>query len=340
LTIFVVALAAAWLLYGDAMLAWLGQFEWSKFTGAFRQFDPAWLAAANGLIVLTYVGRAVRWAALIQPICPRPRYWLLLRAQITGFSAVALLGRAGELVRPYLIANQHGLSFSSQMAVWFLERIFDLLAVLLLFGYALFYIDPSTASEVGPRLGWVLRTGGLVAGGVALVACSIIVAFRFFAEKSRSQLNYALHALPVTMHGRIGGTVDAFLDGISSMKTNRQILLVLLYSFLEWIVIVAVFYCLFRGFPPTAHLSLNDAMVAVGFIAFGGIVQIPGVGGGMQVVTVLILTELYGLEVEPATVMAIVAWITTFLVVVPAGLIFAVNDGLNWRKIKELKPTE
>lgn len=292
------------------------------------------------LIVVTYIGRAIRWAALIQPICPRPSYWLLLRAQVTGFSAVAVLGRAGELVRPYLIAGQHGLSFSSQMAVWFLERIFDLLAVLVLFGYALFYIDPATASEVGPRLAWVLRTGGLVAGGVAAVACSIILAFRFFTEKTRTQLNYGLRVLPVAMHGRISGTVDAFLDGISSMKSNRQILLVLFYSFIEWVVIVAVFYCLFRGFPPTAHLTWNDSMVAVGFIAFGGVVQIPGVGGGLQVVTVLILTELYGLEVEPATVMAIVAWITTFLVVVPAGLLFAVNDGLNWRKIREIRAPE
>ena len=332
------AMAAAVYFYGPRLGAWLSQFDWSKFTGAFQQFDARWLAAANGLIILTYLGRAVRWAALIQPICPRPSYWKLFTAQITGFSAVAVLGRAGELVRPYLIANQHGLSFSSQMAVWFLERIFDLLAVLTLFGYALFYIDPSTASEVGPRLAWVLHAGGGIAAAVAALCCSIVIAFRFFSEKTRTQLNEALLILPVAMHGRIAGIVDAFLDGISSMKTTRQILLVFVYSFLEWIVIVGVFYCLFRGFPPTAHMTWNDAMVAAGFIAFGGIVQIPGVGGGMQVVTVLILTELYGLEVEPATVVAIVAWITTFLIVVPAGLYFSVRDGFDWRKIREIKP--
>jgi glycosyltransferase 2 family protein len=84
-------------------------------------------------------------------------------------------------------------------------------------------------------------------------------------------------------------------------------------------------------------MTWNDAMVAVGFIAFGGVVQIPGVGGGFQVVTILILTELYGLEIEPATVMAIVAWITTFLIIVPFGLVFAFQDGLNFRKIKEIR---
>jgi len=328
--------ALAWA-FGDRLAAWVGQFEWRKFAEAFRQFDPWWLGAANALIVLTYVGRAVRWAALIQPICPRPNYWLLMRAQVTGFSAVAILGRAGELVRPYLIANQHKLSFSSQMAAWFLERIFDLLAVLVLFGYALFYLDPSTASQVGPKLAWVLNTGGAAASIVAMAACAIIVAFRFFGERTRTQIEYAVSALPAALSGRAASTVDAFLDGISSMRTTPQILLVFFYSFVEWLIIVGVFYCLFRGFPATAHLTWNDAMVAVGFIAFGGVVQIPGVGGGFQVVTILILTELYGLEIEPATVMAIVAWITTFLVVVPLGLGFAFQDGLNFRKIREIR---
>jgi hypothetical protein len=327
---------ATYALLGDRLRAWLSQFDWGQFLAAFRQFDAGWLAAANGLIVLTYLGRAIRWAALIQPICPKPSYWKLLRAQVTGFSAVAILGRAGELVRPYLIASQHGLSFSSQMAVWFLERIFDLLAVLVLFGYALFYLDPSTASQVGPRLAWVLHTGGGLAAVTALVACAVIVAFRFFSARTRTQLNYALRVLPATMHGRIGGMVDSFLDGISSMRSTPQILLVFLYSFLEWAIIVGVFYCLFRGFPATAHMTWNDAMVAVGFIAFGGVIQIPGVGGGMQVVTVLILTEIYGLDVEPATVIAIVGWVTTFLIVVPFGLIFGLRDGLEFSKIRQL----
>lgn len=324
-------------LFRDRLVAAVSEFEWAKFLDAFRQFDPWWLAAANGLIVVTYVGRAVRWAALIQPICPRPRYWLLLRAQITGFSAVAVLGRAGELVRPYLIASQHQLSFSSQMAAWFLERIFDLLAVLALFGYALFYLDPSTANQVGPKLAWVLNAGGGAAALVATAACGIIIAFRFFSDRTRTQIDYVLGALPATLQGRLGSTVDAFLGGISSMKSTPQILLVFVISFVEWLLIVGVFYCLFRGFPATAHMTWNDAMVAVGFIAFGGVVQIPGVGGGFQVVTVLILTELYGLEIENATVMAIVAWITTFLVVVPLGAIFAVQDGLNIRKIREIR---
>ena len=43
----------------------------------------------------------------------------------------------------------------------------------------------------------------------------------------------------------------------------------------------------------------------MGFVSFGSIVQIPGVGGGMQVVSVLVLTELFGIRLELATAFAL-----------------------------------
>ena len=49
-------------------------------------------------------------------------------------TAIILFGRAGELVRPYLISVKEKVTFSSQLAAWVIERICDLLAALLIFG--------------------------------------------------------------------------------------------------------------------------------------------------------------------------------------------------------------
>src|SRR5262249_57578341 len=43
-----------------------------------------------------------------------------------GFTAVALLGRPGEFIRPFLIGRKEGLGMSSQLAVWVVERLFDI----------------------------------------------------------------------------------------------------------------------------------------------------------------------------------------------------------------------
>ena len=50
----------------------------------------------------------------------------MISPTLVGFTGIALLGRAGEFIRPYLIARRADLPFSSQLAVWGVERIFDL----------------------------------------------------------------------------------------------------------------------------------------------------------------------------------------------------------------------
>ncbi len=71
-------------------------------------------------------------------------------------------------------------------------------------------------------------------------------------------------------------------------------------------------------------------------MAFGSIVQIPGIGGGVQVVSVLVFTEIYRLPLEAAAGLAVFIWIITFVVIVPVGFVLAFHEGLNWRKLKHL----
>ncbi len=58
----------------------------------------------------------------------------------------------------------------------------------------------------------------------------------------------------------------------------------------------------------------------MGFRFVRGVVQIPGVGGGMQVVAVLVLTELFGVRLEAGHSFAMLLWIITFVAIVPVGL--------------------
>jgi uncharacterized membrane protein YbhN (UPF0104 family) len=86
------------------------------------------------------VARALRWQVMLRPFGRRVSVGKLTSDTAVGLTAVLLLGRVGEVVRPYLIAMQAGLALSSQAAAWLLERTLDLLAVLLFFGYALLRI--------------------------------------------------------------------------------------------------------------------------------------------------------------------------------------------------------
>jgi glycosyltransferase 2 family protein len=304
-----------------------------RFAATFRQIDPAWFAASMAVVMLTYVGRAIRWRVMIRPIKPHPSLWNIFHATVVGFTAVVLFGRAGELVRPYLIAKREKVPVSSQLATWFLERIYDLLSVLLLFGFALSRVDRNSTAQIGPNLQWVLQTGGHLAGVLATLCFSLLITFGLFPGFVERQLTGALQILPEPYKSNIVSMVQAFLSGTSSTRRFSFVAQLVAYTFGEWLLIVACFLCVFRSFAVTSSLGFMDSLIVVGFVAFGSAVQIPGIGGGMQVATVLVLTELYGFPLETASGVAILLWVVAFLLVVPFGLALAFHDGLKLRKL-------
>jgi hypothetical protein len=315
------------------------EFRWSVFAATFTRMDWRWFWVSMSLVALTYVGRAVRWRLMMRPVHANPNFGSLLRATVIGFTAVVLFGRAGELVRPYLISVRERVSFSSQVAAWLLERIYDLLSVLLMFGFALSRIG-SSSSKVGVGVEWVLQTGGHMVGVLCTVCLAVLVTFGLFPDFVERRLLAVIGVLPDGLRQRLDGMVKAFVAGTGSTRNVSFVSLLVIYTFGEWLLITASFLSLFRAFPATASLGFIDSLIIVGFVAFGSTVQIPGVGGGMQVATILILTELFRIPMETATGIAILIWIITFVMVVPFGLALAVRDGLKWRKLMNSKALE
>ena len=152
-------------------------FVWEKFVAVFTNVSWSWLALALALILATYVGRAMRWEIMLRPLSSQVQLWRLVVATCIGFTAVVLFGRAGEPVRPYLIARKEGVSFSSQVAVWLVERILDLLMVLLIFGIALTQISRS-GIRPGPHIRSALEAAGLLAGITGALSLALLLGLR------------------------------------------------------------------------------------------------------------------------------------------------------------------
>jgi uncharacterized membrane protein YbhN (UPF0104 family) len=324
-------LVCAGLLY----LRWGRQFRWRLFFLSFAQLDWRWVAAAAGFALLTYAGRALRWAVMLRPLRPRPNLWGLLSATAIGFTAIVLLGRAGELVRPYLISVRERVPFSSQMAAWLLERILDLLAILLVFGIALAQLGPRRPG-LGPGLRLVVRAGGYAAAGAGFALLVMLILFWWFSDRMGRRLLEALGFLPATARERAGRMITAFQAGLGAARSPSSVLWLLFYTALEWALIVLGTLALFRAYSSMPALGVREVIVFMGLASIGSLVQIPGLGGGVQVASVVVLTELYGFSLELATNVAMVIWATTFVVVTPAGLTLALIEGLNWRRIREV----
>lgn len=324
---------------GVAAFRFSGQnFQWAEFIAGFRSLDLGWAAASVILNLLTYIARIVRWQIMIRPVRLHASLPAIASATAIGFTAVIFFGRPGEFVRPWLIARSEKVTFSSQAAAWFLERIFDLLSVVLLFGWALSRTEAGI--QYGERMRQILNAAGwfaLTAG----VGCIVFLTLSgLYSGQARRLCNYLSGFLPARIGKLARGSLDSFLAGLSCTSSLRNLISILLWTVLEWGLVCGGMYSLFQAFGPTAGFTWNNTLVYTGFVAFGSVVQLPGIGGGMQVASVFILTELFGIALEPASACTLLVWGTSWLSIMPFGLGCAFMQGLRWSSLRHVAPLE
>jgi hypothetical protein len=81
-------------------------------------------------------------------------------------------------------------------------------------------------------------------------------------------------------------------------------------------------------------------MLVMAFSLVGSIVQLPGIGGGSQLASILVFTKVFGIEPELATAIAIVIWLVSFAAVAVFGLPILLHQGLSLAKLKEMAEQE
>ena len=96
--------------------------DFSRVAEGVRSARLDLLALAVALTMVTYIVRAQRWQYLLEPLGPT-RFWVAFRTTVIGFAASSVLpARAGEVLRPYLLARREGLSATSTFAVGSVSR--------------------------------------------------------------------------------------------------------------------------------------------------------------------------------------------------------------------------
>jgi hypothetical protein len=136
---------------------------------------------------------------------------------------------------------------------------------------------------------------------------------------------------------RITHLLEVFGQGLHSMRDGGSVVMCLFLSLVQWLFIAAGYYAVLAASPAGPHLTFLQTLIFMGVVMVGTIVQVPGIGGGMQITTVLALTELFGVSVEVASGMALLLWVLTFLAVIPPALALLAWNGLTWGKLRQLE---
>ncbi|HJT71880.1 MAG TPA: lysylphosphatidylglycerol synthase transmembrane domain-containing protein [Terriglobales bacterium] len=218
-------------------------FDWARFRSASR-VDPLHIAAGIGLIYLTYVLRALRWKVFLEPVC-KSSTRNLLPATFIGFTGLALLGRPGEFIRPYLIARKEGLPFASQVGVWTVERIFDVGAFTVLMTVDVFF---SSAIRVNPYLP-KFRIAALALCGIVALASFIA----FLIRVRGHQVAELLHRVAAKFSAKLAHAIDqkvrAFGEGLNTISGGKSLLKLIAISLVMWFMIALSYREVAHSYP-------------------------------------------------------------------------------------------
>jgi uncharacterized protein (TIRG00374 family) len=317
-----------------------GDFSGAKLFHALRDANLFLLALSVLAIYGCYALRSLRWKVFQQNLGPS-RFWNVYAMTLAGFSAVFLLGRAGEPARPLLLARKEKLPVSGMFGIYVLERLFDAAstAVIAAIGLLLFQTH-AHAGETTSKLQAAAKTTGSVLFVAVLGAAVVLVYLRLHGT---ALLERRLHGV-VAAHGwkaKFAVMILGFARGVQTIGSWGQLALAVLYSTVHWFLVLLVYLWVSHSFGgKLGSISLSDAMLVMAFTLVGSAVQVPGVGGGSQAGSIIAYTAIFGVEREPAVAAAIVMWLISFAMCSVAGIPLLIREGWSLGELRQMAKSE
>lgn len=307
-------------------------FDWGTFWSQTHRVKKLHVLHGIALIYLGYVMRAWRWKIFLKPVRPKTTTMELVSPTMVGFAGLALLGRAGEFIRPYLIARRTDLPVSSQVAVWGVERIFDIGAFTVLMLLAIF-LPSALPSIPHPEYYLRFRELGFVLTGIVTVTAIAAVIIRRNGERVAAWFEQRFSHLPNVGH-RIGARVREFGMGLNTIHGPWAMLALTLVSVGMWYVIALSYQEVTHSYGVAAlDIPVSQLLILMFASMLGSMLQLPAVGGGSQMATIATLSNVFDAPPEVAASCGILLWLVTFAAVIPLGLLLAHHEQLSLRKL-------
>jgi uncharacterized protein (TIRG00374 family) len=292
--------------------------DWTSVGEALAKANMWWMAVAAAIAVGAIVVRAQRWRVLLRHVADVP-LGASFSATSIGFGATAVLPlRLGEIVRPALLARRVGIGVGPALSSVVLERIFDLLFVILCF------LALSMVRTLDPN---VQRAAVVLGAGAAVGFVAMIVAVRqrAFAERLVGGL---LSVLPGRLRDALRPLISGLFDGLGGLGDVGTIAKVIAYSAIIWTMNGLPF--LFSMVALDIDVPLIPAALAgvVVVAAFVMLPQAPGFLGTWQAGCVVAL-KMFGVDENVAVSFSLLTWALTMLVTFSLGGICLAREDLS-----------
>jgi uncharacterized protein (TIRG00374 family) len=281
--------------------------------------------------LLTYLIRAWRWQSLLAPL-GRVSVSRLFLITLAGFTTGFIVPRAGEIVRPYLVARREGIPTSAGFATIVLERLLDLAMVLALFALYIFIL-PTPAAQRSDRILDALRIAGGVTAVASVAVLLILFAFSVRADRAMAILERLLRWLPEKVARPLLGMARSFVGGLGVLQAPFGHLVGILgQSLLLWLVMGLAFH--FNNIAFGIDLPIHTVFLLMTFLVVGVSIPTPGMVGGFHEFFRLAQNGVFGVDND----LAVAAGLTAHVLLL--GTIFLSREGLSMEKVAQMTDAE
>ena len=198
-----------------------------------------WYVIPSVALLLVALGlRSLRWQLLF-PGATRPPYRPVLSATVLGqFFNNVLPARAGEAARVIALGRSARTSRSEILATVVVERVYDVLALLVL----LFVLLPWL-----PHVSW-LRAAAILAIVFAGITASAIVVLIRFGERPFRRALRPLAALPFVAVEHTESAASGLVRGAAALRDPWLAVVALVLTFVSWVLLALSSWMLMLGF--------------------------------------------------------------------------------------------
>ncbi len=308
--------------------------NWGEAWSVMIQGRPGFLLIGFSCTMLHMILRAIRWGVLLSPVKRHIAFKNLFSLTLMKYVINVIPPRAGEVVASVLLARKEDVPAISVIGASLLERILEMLTVVLIFFFYLSFLGHiySPSSERGHTIMLAIQSYSMK----GFVVLCLVLIFLFLSLRHSGWLNW----LPAIIRTHL----VPFLEGFRALEVGGALFKVTGLSLAIWLIIVCQLWFLtlayLNGFPFLGAIFLMVITVV------GVTIPTPGGVGGFQFFMNLGLVHFFAQYLshqDPNSQAAGISngcYIVSMIPIILVGLVFMNREGLSIRKISRLTGME
>ncbi len=257
-----------------------------KVWNDFRGINYFWILMVFVAYAVSNASRAIRWSMLLQSLHYQPRFINGFLTIIIGYFANLGLPRMGELVRAGTMARYEGIPVEKVIGTVVVDRIVDVLSILLLTALALLLDFGTLRTFADEHINLSARLGNSNIL-LYLLLGAVVVGLVLFTLRARMMRLAVVQKVVQIERG--------FVQGLQTVSRLKRPWLFILHSINVWLMFFLMGYFCFLAFAPTAGLGPVAALTAFVFGAWGMVVPSPG-GMGTYHLMMQLALGFYGIS--------------------------------------------